>query len=132
MTLVDSSILIDLFNEDPQWAEWSAEALARCGEQDELAINQIIYAEIGVAFDSPEALEIAIACLKKLSLPFNAAHRAAQAFEAFRLRDGKRTSPLADFYIGAHAETDGLKLLTRDPQNIRIYFPNVQLICPDA
>jgi predicted nucleic acid-binding protein len=132
MTLVDSSVLIDLFNEDPQWAEWSAKALAKCGEQDELAINQIIYAEISMAFDSPEALEAAIVWLKKLNLPYNVAYRAAKAFDSFRLRGGERTSPLADFYIGAHAETDDLKLLTRDPQNIRIYFPNVQLICPDA
>jgi predicted nucleic acid-binding protein len=36
----------------------------------------------------------------------------------------------ADFYIGAHAALAGMKLLTRDPQRYREYFPGLRLIAP--
>ena len=39
-------------------------------------------------------------------------------------------SPLADFYIGAHAAVAGLSLLTRDPARYRTHFPKLRLIAP--
>ncbi len=38
--------------------------------------------------------------------------------------------PLPDFFIAAHAQTERLKLATRDPRRARSYFPKVQLITP--
>ena len=43
---------------------------------------------------------------------------------------GVRSSPLPDFYIGAHAEAEGLTLVTRDAARYRTYFPQVKLIAP--
>jgi predicted nucleic acid-binding protein len=37
---------------------------------------------------------------------------------------------LPDFYIGAHAEVEGLTLATRDATRYRTYFPSVSLITP--
>ncbi len=42
----------------------------------------------------------------------------------------RANSPLPDFFIGAHAETDGLTLFTRDVARYRTYFPSVKLIAP--
>jgi predicted nucleic acid-binding protein len=41
-----------------------------------------------------------------------------------------RTSPLPDFYIGAHAAIGGLEPLTRDAARYRSYFPKVEILVP--
>jgi hypothetical protein len=56
---------------------------------------------------------------------------AGKAFLAYRRRGGARTSPLPDFFIGAHAAIAGHRLLTRDAGRYRTYFPKLQLLAPD-
>jgi predicted nucleic acid-binding protein len=63
-------------------------------------------------------------------LPYDAAFLAGKAFLAYQRQGGRRTSPLPDFYIGAHAAVRGYRLLTRDIQRFRTYFPTVALIVP--
>ena len=131
MVLVDANVLLDIVTADPVWSAWSQGELAR-READELAINPIIYAELAPAFREEKELAAALQHwpLQKLALPYEAAWPAARAFAAYRQRGGARMAPLPDFYIGAHAEVEGLTLLTRDPTRHRTYFPQVSLICP--
>jgi predicted nucleic acid-binding protein len=55
---------------------------------------------------------------------------AAQAYLIYRNRGGTKTSPLPDFYIGAHAAVESRTLVTRDAARYRTYFPTVNLIAP--
>ena len=55
--LVDSNILIDIATDDPDWAGWSAAALAREGQGARLVINPLIYAEVSVAHSRMETLD---------------------------------------------------------------------------
>ncbi|HEV2087841.1 MAG TPA: type II toxin-antitoxin system VapC family toxin [Cryptosporangiaceae bacterium] len=52
--------------------------------------------------------------LHREALPYDAAFLAAKCFLAYRRAGGTKTSPLPDFYIGAHAAVAGYRLLTRD------------------
>ena len=67
---------------------------------------------------------------KRLPLPYEAAFAASRAFLAYRRSGGVKTSPLPDFYIGAHAELAGFTLVTRDASRYRTYFPKVKLVTP--
>jgi len=45
VTLLDSNVILDLVTDDPKWASWSADALARAADESRLAINPLIFAE---------------------------------------------------------------------------------------
>lgn len=132
-TLVDACVILDLTTNDPKWADWSAEAIAEAADAGPLVINPIIYAEISVDFTSIEELDELIddADLRRESLPFEAGFLAGKAYLSYRRRGGTRRSPLADFYIGAHAAIAGHRLLTRDTDRYRSYFPALDLISPN-
>ncbi|MBI5441080.1 MAG: type II toxin-antitoxin system VapC family toxin [Deltaproteobacteria bacterium] len=131
--LVDSSVLLDVLTEDPKWAPWSGERLAECADRGVLVINPVIYAEVSVGFERIEELEEALPhdAFRREALPWEAAFLAGKAFLSYRKSSGRKTAPLPDFYIGAHAAVAGLALLTRDAARYRTYFPKLALIAPD-
>ena len=133
-TLVDSCVLIDVLADDPKWADWSIEQLDLLGSQAPLVINPLILAEISPRFERAADLEAALSGLplKREALPWDAAFLAGQAFKAYRTQRGSKTSPLPDFYIGAHALVGGMRLLTRDAARYKSYFPKLILVAPDA
>ncbi len=131
-TLVDSCVLIDVMADDPVWAEWSLDQLERCAALGPLLINPLILAEISPRFERASDLEVALAGLPlvKAALPWDAAFLAGQAFKVYRQSQGLKTSPMPDFYIGAHALVGQLQLLTRDAARYRSYFPTLSLVAP--
>jgi len=132
--LVDTNVLIDLANADPQWFDWSARALGEAMRIAPVAINPIIYAELSISYASVEILDQALDQLhvRRLILPYAAGFLAGRAFLNYRRAGGVRTSPLPDFYIGAHAAIDGMVVITRDPRRIRTHFPSVSTVSPDV
>ena len=132
MILVDSNVLLDIFTADPDWSSWSQSALTDALLAGSVAINQLAYAEVSIAYLQAAELDAVLARLRiqRADLPWEAAHLAGQAFLKYRRQGGSRTAPLPDFYIGAHAQTSGWPLLTRDAKRYRTYFPEVSLIAP--
>lgn len=132
MVLVDTNVLLDLINEDPEWEEWSSGELRRLGGTSILVINPIIYAEVSIAFDTIEELDEAVPpeLFRRDPLPFEAGFLAGKAFEKYLDRGGTKTLPMPDFYIGAHAAIAKMSILTRDPKRYRREFPKVPLITP--
>ncbi|HEX3579247.1 MAG TPA: type II toxin-antitoxin system VapC family toxin [Thermoanaerobaculia bacterium] len=131
-TLVDTNVLLDVITEDPEWADWSSEALWRAGDESTLAINPIIYAEVSIHIRTIEEMNDIVSQedFRRLDLPYEAAFLAGKAFLAYRSRGGMKDVPLADFYIGAHAAVSGMRLLTRDARRYRTYFPTVPILAP--
>lgn len=130
--LVDSNVLLDFLDPTAEAHARSTAALRERGGHDVFVINPLIYAEVSVNYARQDLLDTALPprFLGREDLPWNAAFKAGKAFIAYRRRGGSKTSPLPDFYIGAHAEAAGHRLLTRDAARYRTYFPAVELITP--
>jgi predicted nucleic acid-binding protein len=136
VTFVDTNIILDIFLRDIRWFSWSSERLARAAAGREAAINAIVFAELSRGFGSVADLSASLRPLPLVMLPIDdeVAFLAGQRFVEYRRSrppEGQ-TSVLPDFFIGAHAVTSGMSLLTRDPTLFRRYFPDLNLITPET
>lgn len=133
-TLVDTNVLLDVTEEDPDWFGWSRDRLAEAADQGAVVVNQVVYAELAAGFASTEALDAMLDREQFLreNLPWDAAFMAGLAFLAYKGRGGVRTSPLPDFFIGAHAAVRGYTLLTRDRGYYARYFPTLAIVSPET
>jgi len=124
MILVDTNVLLDVLEDDPEWADWSQANLDAATATDTLAINPIIYSELSIAFARIEELEavIAEASLNMESIPREALFLAGKAFLSYRRARGIRRSVLPDFFVGAHAAVADCPILTRDVARYPTYF----------
>ena len=132
MTLVDTNVLLDLVTDDLQFADWSIAQLEAASLVGPLLINDVIYAELSVRYDSKEQLDAFISGigLKREPIPDAALFLAGKVFRKYRKAGGTRSGVLPDFFIGAHAAVRGLPLLTRDLGRYRSYYPTVEIIVP--
>ena len=131
--LVDSNVILDIFLDDPKWADWSITALANASYNSKLYINQIVYSEVSIGFNKIEELELALhkGGFQMLEMPKEALFLAGKAYLNYKRGKGTKKSPLPDFYIGAQAAVLGMDLITRDKGRYRTYFPTVRIVCPE-
>jgi predicted nucleic acid-binding protein len=132
--LIDSNILIDVIEQDPERGNWSLDQIADLSVEHRLAVNEIAVAEVApnmgtlaAFYEEMDRLDIVLK-----SIDDKAAFCSGVAFRSYRARRDKPPpkSILPDFLIGGHAQTLGATILTRDPRFYRAYFPAVPLITP--
>ena len=132
MLLVDTNVLVDILQNDPQWADWSIAQMRAQASLHALVINPIIYAEVSLSFSTIEALDdvVGTLALELREIPRPALFLAAKAFAQYRRRGGSKLQVLPDFFIGAHAAVEDWPLLTRDARRFKTYFPTLEVLAP--
>ena len=131
---MDSCVITDLADPESAWFEWSAGTLEQLDQNHTLVINQMIYTECSVGYESIEAVEALFDHLgfAMKPIPKEALFLAGKAFLQYKKRKGGKGNVLPDFFIGAHAAVSGFKLITRDRGRFSTYFPSVDLIMPNS
>lgn len=130
MTLVDTNVLIRaLERKDAAVLRW-LEQTAGCGE----AVASVVsLAEMQAGAERAEEVLPALVAhgVGVLGLPVASAAPCARAFGAYLAARRKQPlaaapkTPLADFFIGGHAEACGFEIATDDDARFRTYFPTV-------
>lgn len=130
--LVDSNVILDVVEDDPQWCERSLQVLNQYSDTHQLIINPVIYAEVSISFERIEEFEEVLSSggFKMVPIPKEALFLAGKAFIRYRRKQGVKTAPPPDFFIGAHAAVADVVLLTRDRKRFKHYFPSVRLVSP--
>ncbi len=129
---VDSCVLLDIFNDDDHWFEWSSSTLYDISKKYQLVINAIVFTEVAFNFTSYVKLEneLLLLDIKLLHIPTEVAFNVSRVFKQYRKNKGGKKSPMPDFYIGEHAKYLNIPLVTRDTARYKTYQPKLQLISP--
>ena len=84
--LVDSNVILDVFLDDAEWADWSESVLAQYSVDTILYINSIVYTEVSVGFKKIEDLESALmkGGFQMLDIPKEALYPVGKVFLNYR------------------------------------------------
>ena len=131
-TALDSSVILDVLVNDPQWGQASELALNKALSSGSLVIGECVLAEITPALDANDLG----AFLSDWNILFVPSSRessilAGEMYRSYlgRTRIAKRVLP--DFLIGAHAACHTGRLLARDRGYYRDYFTDLSVIEPE-
>lgn len=134
ITAIDTNVLLDVLLPNENFVDRSGKALEVAAEAGSLVICDLVYAELCVAFDSQEQCDEFLADIgvHTAALGRHASFLASRVWRRYRQQGGKRERILADFLIGAHAQVQASRLLTRDRGFYRKMFPSLNLLEPPA
>jgi predicted nucleic acid-binding protein len=140
MILLDTNIIIDAHYGLGAHRVHARNLISSAVIEAGAAINCVTLAELYAGPRRGDQIEedMRRAGIAILDLPLGAAAICGRAYRHYRLArtrsgGGKASSmPLADFFIGAHAELMAWQLATRDLERYRVYFPAVELIDPST
>jgi len=132
ITAIDTCVLLDVFFDDPQFGQASADALRRCLREGALQVCPVVWAELRAAFEDDDTFQRTLATLGVTYAEFSAeiASLSGELWQTYRRAGGKRERIMADFLIGAHAQRRCDRLLTRDTGFFRSYFSGLSVVCP--
>jgi hypothetical protein len=105
MLPADANALVDILENDPEWAEWSIDQL-RAIESSPAGDNPIIY---------------------RVTVPSLVLRR-----PRYCRQDGTKSNVPGDFFIGTHAAVSSHPVLTKDTRRYTVHFPGVTLIAPEV
>jgi predicted nucleic acid-binding protein len=132
ITAVDTNVLLDLLLPDKEFVDRSTLALEEAGAAGSLTVCDIVYAELCVHFPSQRLCDgfLEDAGIRVEALDRAAGFLASRVWRAYRSRGGTHNRILADFLIGAHAQVQASRLLSRDRGFYRERFPSLVLMDP--
>lgn len=132
ITAVDSSVLLDVLTEDPQFAVASEAALTAAFALGSIVVCPVVWAELRAHFEAPQPLQelFAAAGIRFDAFDEACADLAGEHWRTYRKRGGKRAHLIPDFLVGAHAQLRAQRLLARDRGFFRTYFEGLTVLDP--
>ena len=133
ITAIDTNILLDVLIPNEEFYDASADALQESAAGS-LVICDIVYAELCIHFESQHECDAFLGSIeiRVQALTREAHFVASRVWRTYRQQGGKRTRILADFLIGAHAQKQATRLLSRDRGFYHKLFPLLDVQGPSG
>ena len=133
-TAVDTNVVVALWDKDPGLSLAAQNALETAFHRGNLVAAAPVFAELIAAPGRTESFVEAFFEETGIAIDWELGEQiwrsAARAFQAYAQRRRRQRDPgtrriLADFLIGAHALSNGCRLLTLDDRLYRASFPSL-------
>jgi predicted nucleic acid-binding protein len=130
ISAIDSSIILDVLTDNPQFSDSSELLLRRAMAEGKLVISECVLAEIAPAFADEKTLRQFLADWQIEFIPssLDSAILAGANFNRYLSRGGRAGRIVADFLIGAHGVFHADRLLARDRGFLRDYFSKLTVL----
>jgi hypothetical protein len=134
ITAVDTSVLLDIFFDEPGFRPPSLTALRACLAEGPVVACDVVWAEVRAVFGDDDAAARALAGFPVIysAIDLRSASRAGAAWGSYRSGGGPRDRVVADFLVGAHAREQADRLLTRDRGFHRAAFAGLEIVDPSV
>ena len=131
ISAIDTNIPLDILVPNEKFYDASAGALQESAAGS-LVICDIVYAELCIHFASQHECDDFLDSneIRVQALTRETHFLASRAWRTYRQPGGKRTRILADFLIGAHAQKQATRLVSRDRGFYAQPFPALDLYDP--
>jgi predicted nucleic acid-binding protein len=132
ITSIDTNVLLDVLIPNERFYNASVTALDNAASDGSLVICDLVYAETCIQFDTQRECDRFLESTEIRVEPLNreAHFVASRTWRTYHKQGGQRTRILPDFLIGAHAQVQAMRLLSRDRGFYRKLFPALNLIDP--
>jgi predicted nucleic acid-binding protein len=134
ITAIDTNVLLDILVPNEKFCDPSVLALENAASDGSLVICDMVYAELCIHFNTQGECDRFLHGneIRVEALTSEANFVASRVWRAYRKQGGQRARILADFLIGAHAQVQSSRLLSRDRGFYRKLFPKLTLVDPSA
>jgi predicted nucleic acid-binding protein len=134
ITAVDTNVLLDVLVPNEEFFARSQRALEDAWAAGALVACDLVYAELTIHFPTREECDAFLSetGIRVEALAREASFLAGRAWQKYRRQGGKRNRILTDFLVGAHAQAQATRLLTRDRGFYRSLFPELRLLDPST
>ena len=132
ITAIDTNVLLDILVPNEEFYKASSDALQDSAIAGSLVVSDIVYAELCIHFEGQRECDAFLDSnqIRVQALTREAHFLASRAWRTYRRQGGRRTRILADFLIGAHAQKQATRLLSRDRGFYHKLFPPLDLYDP--
>jgi predicted nucleic acid-binding protein len=132
ITGIDTNVLLDVLVPNEEFYNASVRAVENAASDGSLVVCDLVYAELCIYFDTQRECDSFLGDTEIRVEPLNreAHFLASRTWRTYRKQGGQRNRILPDFLIGAHAQVQATRLLSRDRGFYRKLFPSLNLINP--
>jgi hypothetical protein len=132
ITALDSNVLLDILIPNEKFVTVAVEIIDDASRRGSLVVCDIVYAEISVHFPTQRECD---RFFESNDIRIEPLHRpshflASRIWRTWRSQGGKRDRILPDFLIGAHAQLQSNRLVSRDRGFYRSLFPKLPVVDP--
>ena len=134
LTALDTNVLLDILIPNEAFADCAEAALEASALDGLLVVCDIVYAEICSQFTTQKECDFFFSDNRIRVEPSNreALFMASRVWRRYRKEGGKRARILPDFIVGAHAQAQANRLISRDRGFYRSSFPNLTVCDPSV